>query len=99
MLLGSQNITTGDTRRFMVSYEDFLIKGAVLTTVTVAVNAGVTSSIGTAGLAPKLFPTDKSIVFWVIAGVLNEVFTVSVQVVDNLGNIVNDTIKFTVVAP
>lgn len=99
MLLGSQNITHGDTRRFLVSYEDFLIRGAVLTALTVTVNVGATSSIGTGTIQPKLSPTDKSIVFLVLAGVLNEVFTVSIQITDNLGNIVNDTLKFTVVAP
>lgn len=99
MLLGSQNITFGDTRRYKIEYEDFLVKGEDLSSVTVAVSAGATSSIGTGGNAPKTSVDEKAIYFWVIAGVLNEVFTVSVQVVTTVPQTVNDTIKFTVVAP
>ena len=99
MLLGSQNITQGDTRRYFVSYEEFLIKGAVLTTVTVTVSAGATSSIGTSTIAPVLTVDEKGIIFWVIGGVLNEKFTVNIQVHDNNSEVVNDTLSFTIVAP
>jgi hypothetical protein len=100
MLLGSQNITVGDTRRYVVSYDQFLIKGAVLTTpVTVAVSAGATSAVGTGATAPALTVDEKGIIFWLTGGVLNEKFTVSIQVHDNNSEVVNDTIAFTVIAP
>lgn len=99
MLLGSQNITVGDVRRYLVSYEEFLIKGAVLTAVTVAVSAGATSTVGTSATAPKLTVDEKGIIFWLTGGVLNEKFTLNVQVQDNNSETVHDTINFTVVAP
>ena len=99
MLLGSQNLTTGDTRRYLVSYEEFLIKGAVLTAVTVTVSAGATSTVGSGATAPKLTVDEKGIYFWLTGGTLNEKFTASIQVTDNNSEVVNDTIQFTVVAP
>ena len=99
MLLGSQNITQGDVRRYMVSYDEFLIKGAVLTAVTVAVSAGATSSVGSGATAAVLTVDEKGIIFWVTGGSLNEKFTLSIQVTDNFSETVHDTITFTVVAP
>jgi hypothetical protein len=99
MLLGSQTITQGDTRRYMVDYSEFLIKGAVLTAVTAAVSAGATSTVGTGATAPALTVNEKGIIFWLTGGLLGEKFTLSVQVHDNNSEVVNDTIQFTVVAP
>jgi hypothetical protein len=99
MLLGSQNITAGDTRRYYVDYGEFLIKGAILTAVTVTVSAGATSTVGSGATAPKLNVDEKGIIFWLTGGVLNEKFTASIQVMDNNSETVNDTIQFTVVAP
>ena len=99
MLLGSQNITQGDTRRYLVSYEEFLIKGAILTAVTVAVSAGATSAVGTGPTAAKLTVDEKGIIFWLTGGNLNEKFTLNIQVMDNLSETVNDTVDFTVIAP
>ena len=99
MLLGSQNITAGDKRRYFVDYGEFLIKGAILTAVTVTVSAGATSSVGTGPTAPALNVDEKGIIFWLTGGTLNEKFTANIQVTDNNSEIVNDTIQFTVVAP
>ena len=99
MLLGSQNITHGDTRRYTVSYEEFLIKGAVLATVTVTVSAGATSTVGSGATVAKLTVDEKWIIFWLTGGTLGEKFTVNIQVTDSLSETVNDTIDFTVIAP
>lgn len=99
MLLGTQNITQGDTRRYKVEYDQFLIKGEDLTGVTVTVSSGATSTVGTGPNAPKTSVDEKAIYFWLTGGNLNEVFTASIQVTTNLPQTVNDTLKFTVVAP
>lgn len=99
MLLGSQNLTSGDKRRYMVSYEEFLIKGAILTSVTVAVSAGATSSVGSGATIAVLTVDEKGIIFWLTGGLLNEKFTLNIVVQDNNSETVNDTIAFTIVAP
>jgi hypothetical protein len=99
MLLGSQNITAGDTRRYLVDYREFLLKGSVLTAVTAAVSAGATSTVGSGATIAVLTVDEKGIIFWVTGGKLGEQFTLSIQVHDNVSEIVNDTLSFTVIAP
>ena len=45
MLLGTRNITQGDTRRVVIDYRGWLDKGVVLETITVSVPAGTTSTV------------------------------------------------------
>ena len=99
MLLATRQIAVGDIRRYTISYRDFLAKGVILDTSTVTVPAGTTSSIGTGARAPSFSPDFTELAFYVIAGSLDEKFTVSVQVTDTNSEIVNDTMNFTVVAP
>jgi hypothetical protein len=101
MLLGNRNITANDLRRYEINYSDFLTgAGATgqlkLPVVTIQNTAGVLStvksySISTDGL--RLY-------FYIQAGPnVNEVFTVAVQVQDSQGEIINDTVSFSVVSP
>ena len=97
MLLGHRNLTAGDTRRYEVDYTDFLARGAKLTKPTGYFNTGTTftSSLGTMALdesATKVF-------VFVTGGVVNEQFTLTIQVQDTFNEVVNDTITFTIVSP
>lgn len=94
MLLGTRNITQGDTRRVVVDYSEFLAQGAILASETVIMSSGATSTVQNATLSEN----KKMLIFFVTAGALNENFTVSVQITDSQGETVNDTINFTVVA-
>ena len=95
MLLGTRNITQGDTRRVVIDYRGWLDKGVVLRTITVSVPAGTTSTVQGAVLTED----KRSAVFYVTGGNLNESFTVAVQITDSASETVNDTLDFTVVAP
>lgn len=102
MLLGSRNLAVGDTRRYRVSYRDFLCDGVSISAVTVTIpniTLGYTSAIGTGVIAPELSPDRQEVYFWVVAGALNEAFTVQVQITDTNDQIVNDTIDLQVVSP
>jgi hypothetical protein len=94
MLLSTRNITLGDTRRYVVDYRDFLDKGVKLATVAVTTN-GPTSTVQNASISED----ETEVYFYATAGVLNEVFTVNLQVTDTNLETVNDTLDFTVVAP
>ncbi len=95
MLLGTRQITVADVRRYVVDYRDFLPKGVTLKSPVVTVPAGLTSTIGSVSLDPS----DTQVIFYVTGGVLNETFTVTVQVQDTNSETINDTISFTVIAP
>lgn len=101
MLLGTRNITANDLRRYEVNYSDFLrgagAKGVLKSpSVTIQNPQGILStvtsySVSTDGL--RLY-------FYVQAGPnVNEVFVVAVQVQDTQGELVNDTVGFTVISP
>jgi hypothetical protein len=95
MLLTSRNIGVSDIRLYTVSYREWLQRGATLATVAVTVPAGTTSSVG----AITLYPEEKCVRFFVTGGVLNEQFTASVVASDSIGQKVNDTVQFLVIAP
>lgn len=96
MLLGTRNLTTGDTRRCVTDYNGFLGRGVKLKSPA-ATNgtAGTTSTVQNVSLDP----TETYLIFFVTGGTLNEVFTVNVVVSTTDGQTINDTISFTVVAP
>lgn len=96
MLLGSKTHTVGDTRRWTVDYDEWLDNTA-LVRACVVTSSSTTCTIGTGVLAPVLL--GRHIQFWLIGGALNEQPTVTVIMTDNLGNIKNDTIAFTVITP
>lgn len=97
MLLGQRTLTSGDVRRITIDYSEFLPKGVVLATATVTLSPiGITSSVG----APTLTDAKNGIYFNITGGTaLNEAFTATVQVTDTYGEVINDTLNFTVVSP
>ena len=95
MLLGTRNITQGDTRRIIIDYSGWLDKGVVLETIAVSVPTGTTSTVQGATLSDD----KRHAVFYVTGGNLNESFTVAAQITDSASETVNDTLDFTVVAP
>jgi hypothetical protein len=100
MQLGNQNITAGDTRRYQIDYTPFLQPGEKLTGFTLAVAVQIPPATSTVNSAGNSFLDvgDTQLFLFVTGGVINENFTVKVQVVTNYGETVNDTIAFSVVA-
>lgn len=91
-LLGSKRHTEGDSTRWNVNYAHWLEKdGANIEQIEVQSDS-VTCTVGDVSvLGPDVF-------FFLTGGVLNERLTVSLTMTDNIGNIKNDSISFTVVA-
>lgn len=93
-LLASKQHTVGDTRRWTVRYKRWLDNTVNIKTITVT-SSSATCTIGMP--APAIVGSDVQ--FFLTGGVLNETLTVSLQMVDSVGNTKNDTISYTVVAP
>lgn len=96
MLLGTRNLTSGDVRRYQVSYRGFLAPGEKIKLPTVTIPAGLTSSIGAVSM-----DVDDDLVFFFVTGGsnLNEAFTATVQVQTTYLQTINDTIAFQIVSP
>ena len=96
MLLGHRNLTSGDTIRYEIDYTDFLAHGAKLKSPTgyFPTGASFTSQLG----ATMLDVTDTKVFVFVTGGVVNETFTLTVQVQDSFNEVVNDTISFMIVS-
>jgi hypothetical protein len=90
-LIQSKQHTVGDTRRWTVTYEDWLANTATIETIDVQ------SSSPTCTVGDTLI-LGREIVFFLSGGTLNERLTVTLTMTDDLGNIKTDTISFTVVA-
>ena len=91
-VLAKKPHTVGNRKRWTITYARWLPEGVTIASET------VTSSSNTAtvdGVTSK----DHHLTFFTNGGVLNETFTVSVQIVDTIGQIKNDTVEFTVVSP
>lgn len=93
MLLGTRLITSGDFRRYEVDYADFLQHGDTISTTSVTQN-GATSSIGPVSTDV----TNTKVFFFLSGGVVNETPTVTIKITTVMGEIVNDTIAYQVVA-
>jgi len=97
MLLGTRLHTAGNLTRYIVDYTDWLQEGATLAplsgTVTLAPQAGVTDVVIT---AVTITPSNQ-LHFFMTATVVNETFTLDVQVTDSRGEIKNDTLAFRVI--
>jgi hypothetical protein len=93
-LLASKIHTQGDTKRWTVCYDAWLDNAATIQTITVH-SSSTTCTVTTP--APTILGGD--VVFFLTGGTLNEQLTISLTMTDTLGNIKNDTIAFTVVAP
>lgn len=92
MMLAKRPHTVGNRRRYQINYSDWLDEG-----VTVA-SATVNSSSQTAPIDGVTVAGNR-VIFFVNGGVLNEIFTASIQMIDSKTGIKNDTMEFFVVAP
>lgn len=100
MLLGSRTLAVGDIRRYPVSYRNYLLPGIKVESVTVTPLALPTGLTPTSTVTQAYVEEDgNGIVFYVKAGVLNEAFTAQVVITDTVGETVNDTADFLIVAP
>jgi hypothetical protein len=92
MILGSKIHTAGDTKRWRIGYSRWLANA-----VNIA-SAIITSSSTTCTVDDTVVLGDE-VIFFLTGGVQGETVTVSVAMTDTDGNIKNDTIYFTCVAP
>jgi hypothetical protein len=82
----------------MIDYNEFLQFGEKLKTFTLAIATQVPAATSTVNSAISFFDVDDTQLYlFVIAGIVGENFTVNVQVTTTYGEIVNDTLAFTVV--
>jgi hypothetical protein len=91
-LLHSKSHTAGDTRRYTVDYSDWLDNPATITQCTALSSSADCTVNNTRVLG-------EEVVFFLAGGVQGEQLTVLMTMSDTDGNIKNDTIAFTVVAP
>ena len=97
MLLGTIIHTAGNATRCGVDYCEWLEDGRSINPSNFS--AGLVSPAPTDVTIDRMSVTPTRLYFWVSGGSINETFTVQVQVTDTLGEVVIDTIDFTVVAP
>ncbi len=87
MLLGTEHIVVGETRRILANYENALRAGEHLVAATITCNSPV-STIGS-----HLFtPDERALIFWVTASSQVETFSVFISVTTTDGQIFNDAI-------
>jgi hypothetical protein len=93
MQLGSRILSKGDNRRMIIDYRDWLAEGRTLSAATVTA-IGATSTVTVA--VPTFDDAQRRLYLHVQAGQISEKFTATVQVTSTDGQIVTDTIAFTV---
>lgn len=98
MLLATKQHTAGNKTRYHVNYRDWLDAGRTLNP-SIGFSATALAPILADVTVDQVSVTADDLYFWVSGGTLNEAFTVEVQVTDTLGEIVIDTVNFTVVQP
>jgi hypothetical protein len=89
----------GNKTRYEVDYFNWLQEGRTLSPNNGFSAALADGSTVTDVTVDQVSVTSTKLFFWVSGGSINEAFTVQTQVTDTLGEIVNDTVDFTVVAP
>jgi hypothetical protein len=92
MILGSRTHTAGDVIRWVVNYDYWLDNAATVEQIDITSNSA-TCTVGNISIL------GREIVFFLSGGIVNEQVVLSLVMTDNLGNIKNDSIAFTVVAP
>jgi hypothetical protein len=92
MIIARKPFTRGNRRQYIVQYDQWLAAGVALT-AGAATTTSLTASVDTVSF------TDTTLIFFVNGGVLNEIFTVALQITDSLGEIKNDTVEFFVTEP
>lgn len=93
MALARRPHTVGDRKRFVVRYRDWLAEGVTIVSATATASAGAVATID------GLTTTANEVIFFVNGGLLNEVFTIAIVMVDTKTGIKNDTIAVFVIAP
>lgn len=92
MLLGSKQHTANDTRRWIIDYSRWLANTIDIDTIEV-------TSSSTSCTVQSSEKSGDEIIFFLTGGSAGETLTVSIKMTDTDGNVKNDTIAFTVVAP
>lgn len=91
-LVGSLVQTVNNRRRVVISYDDWLAEGEVITAVSCTVDQG-TATVDTA----KVLSSDgRSVQFFVNNGTLGDLFNVIVQVTTSFSQVRSDTVAFSV---
>lgn len=96
MLLKNIFHTAGNSTRYTIDYCEWLEPGTTIIAFTAVLASG---SVTTATITGALVNPSGEGVFFVNGGAINENFTVALQGTDSRGEIVKDTLTFTVVAP
>ena len=99
MLLGTKPHTAGNGIRYEIDYSDWLEDGMNLTSATVSLSALFAATITDITISGVGTLPSHRVVFVLSGGSANENFTLDVKVTDSRGEIKNDTVGFSVVAP
>ncbi len=100
MLIGTKQHTAGNRTRYWVDYIDWLEDGRTLNQVSGSSVSIITPAPAPADVTVSVAQINQDrFYYWVQGGSVNETFTVQIQVTDTLGEIVIDTVQFTVVQP
>lgn len=94
MLIGRKSFSAGNVTRYSVSYHVWLPEGRTL--AQTGFSATLVEDDISDITVDQVSVTEDTLYFFVSGGSINEAFTVQVQVSDTLGEIVVDTISFTV---
>lgn len=99
MLIGNKQHTAGAKTRYRIDYREWLDEGRTLNQSSgFSAALSVLPALNDVTISSVTVTADD--LFWFVqGGSINEAFTVAVQVTDTLGEIVLDTINFTVVPP
>ena len=92
MLVASKQHTAGDTRKWTVEYDRWLDNTATIEQIDVQSDSDIctVSNIQILG---------HDVIFFLSGGSIGERVTLLLTMTDDLGNIKQDTVKFTVVSP
>lgn len=98
--LGRKVHGAGDTTRYVIEYEQWLLEGESLkqTGFSVELDPDETDVVDVVITDVVVTPSNE-IVFLLAGGSANEVFTVEVQATNSRNEIKNDTIEFFIAAP
>jgi len=91
MLLASRSHTAGDTKRWTVRYDEWLDN-------TEIAQMEVVSNLPSCTIG-NITILGTEIVFFLSGGNANEQLTLALTMTDDLGNIKQDTVAFTIVPP
>jgi hypothetical protein len=94
MLLGSKIHTVGDTKLWTIDYDNWLDNTAEIETINVT-SSSTTCTVGT----PVPVVLGHKIQFVITGGTLGETLMISLKMTDSFGNVKNDTMAITVIAP